>query len=114
MDDKDFLQELEEESSAELTLENLYSKSAQVKELERKYKIAKDELDGFRAMYMQKMKADGVTFQENRYISVCYKEPYETKQVDTEKMKADGIYDKYTITKSVSESILVKLKKING
>lgn len=111
MDNMDFANELTDS----LTIENLYEKTVRVKELETQFKTAKDELDAFRMFYLQKMRNENLTKQENDDVSVTIKEAYESCSVDTEKLKADGLYDKYTKKKSVDASLVVKIKKrING
>ena len=112
MDNEDFAKELTDG----LTIENLYQKTVRVKELETQFKTAKDELDAFRKFYLQKMRDENHSKEENDKVSVTIKEAYETKSVDTEKMKADGIYDKYAKTKTVDASLVVKIKsrKIEG
>lgn len=99
-----------------LTIENLYEKTVRVKELETQFKTAKDELDAFRAFYLQKMRNENLTKQENDDISVSIKESYESSVVDTEKLKADGLYEAYSKKKTVDASLVVKIKskKING
>lgn len=112
MDNMDFANELTDS----LTIENLYEKTVRVKELETQFKTAKDELDAFRAFYLQKMRNENLTKQENDDISVSIKESYESSVVDTEKLKADGLYEAYSKKKTVDASLVVKIKskKING
>ena len=112
MDNMEFANELADG----LTIENLYAKTVAVKELETKFKTAKDDLDAFRAFYLRKLRNENLTKQENELISVSIKEPYETYSVDTDKMKADGIYEKYAKRKTVDASLVVKIKnqKIKG
>ena len=107
MDNMDFANEL----SDNLTIENLYCMTVKVKELESQFKTAKDNLDAFRKFYLQKMRNENHTKEENDDISVSIKESYESCSVDTDLMKADGIYDKYTKKKIVDASLVVKIKK---
>ena len=112
MDNTDFANEL----SDNLTIENLYRMTVEVKDLETKYKSAKDNLDAFRKFYLQKMRNENIDKQENEKISVSIKESYEMCSVDTDKMKADGIYDQYVKRKTVDASLVVKIinQKITG
>lgn len=112
MDNMDFANGL----SDNLTIENLYQMTVRVKELETEYKSAKDELDVFRKFYLQKMRNENIDKQENEKIFVSIKEAYETCSVDTDKMKADGIYEQYAKRKTVDASLIVKIRnqKITG
>lgn len=113
--DKEFENELSEYLE-NLTIENLYEKTVRVKELKDAYESAKDELDTFRAFYLQKMRYENLTKQENNDVSVTIKEAYESCSVDTEKLKADGLYEAYSKKKTVDASLVVKIKskKIQG
>jgi len=109
--DTEFINELSEQV---LTLDDLCTKASEVQSLEYELKLKKQELDEMRAAYLLKMKNENVTKQENELITVLIKDAYETRSVDTELMKKDGIYDKYAKTKMVAESLVVKLHKIRG
>lgn len=103
-----------EERSNVLMLDDLCTKASEVQSLEYKLKLKKQELDKMRAAYLLKMKNENVTKQENELVTVLIKDAYETRSVDTELMKKDGIYDKYAKTKTVAESLVIKLHKIEG
>ena len=108
--DTEFAKELE----IRLTLDELCAKASEVQSLEYELKQKKQELDDMRAAYLLKMKEEKIKKQENELITVLIKDAYETRSVDTELMKKDGIYDKYAKTKMVAESLVVKLHKIKG
>lgn len=52
----------------------------------------------------------GVKKYSNDFFSATYKAPSTRKTVDSEKLKADGLYDKYTKVSNVKASVVIKVK----
>ena len=85
----------------------------QIEKLKAFYDLKK-EVDEFEKMVkevaMQKMTENDLDSIEDEYFKFTRVNGYETTQVDTKKLKDDGIYEKYSKPKKVSPSVRVTLK----
>ena len=59
---------------------------------------------------LEAMEANGITKFENDYIKVSYTGPSQRKQIDSEALKMDGLYEAYLKTVAVKSSIKLSWK----
>lgn len=57
----------------------------------------------------QLFRENGIKKFEGSGLRIIYKEPYDRTSVDTELLKQDGLYEKYSKTTKVADSVSVKV-----
>ena len=62
---------------------------------------------------LEKMKETGTKKLDTEYFTVTYVAPTERKSIDSAKLKSDGLYDKYTKTTPVKESVRITFKEVD-
>lgn len=76
----------------------------QMKAIEEKNKEIKEAI-------LKEMEDRGIDSIEIDDVKITYKAPYTKTSVDSNKLKEDGLYEKYTKTSNVKSSILISIKK---
>ena len=64
-----------------------------------------------KAVLLENMKNEGIRKMDNELFTATYVAPSERTSVDTNKLKADGLYDMYTKKSQVKESIRLSFKE---
>lgn len=75
--------------------------------LEAQIKQVKAEIE---PKLKEAMRNNGIKSLDCEGLRITYKEPSTRKVVDTQKLKDEGIYDKYLKISSVSDSVIIKVK----
>lgn len=71
----------------------------------------KDRYETFRYNLEKAMKDNGIKSWKNDYFTATVKEESIQKRVDTERLKEDGLYEKYLKLVPVKGSLEIKFKK---
>lgn len=81
--------------------------------LETQIKTLTEKRDAIRDLLMQEMKENGIYKMENDEISILYMSESERETFDSVEFKKEhrAIYDLYTRTNKVKESVRIRLKK---
>lgn len=61
---------------------------------------------------LKTMRENGLKKVETPYLTATYIAPSERKTVDSNKLKKDGLYDAYTKTTQVKESVRISWKEL--
>ena len=75
------------------------------------YQYVQDQYETFKYKLLQAMKENGIKKWENDYFTATVKEESLQKRVDNDRMKEDGIYEKYLKLVPVKESLTIRFKK---
>ncbi len=89
----------------------LYEVEALIKSIEDQKKQAEEKAKELRAAILKAMEKQGVKTFENERIKITYTAPTTKKQVDTDKLKAAGLYDEYLKESNVKAKITITLKE---
>ena len=77
----------------------------------------KVEVDAIEAKLKEKMletmRDQGIKKVDTDYFSATYIAPTERTSVDTAKLKSDGLYESYSKTSKVKESVRITFKGVN-
>ncbi len=92
-------------------LMQLYEVEALIKHYEEQKKQAEEQAKELRAAILEAMENNGVTKFENERIRITYTPPTTSKRVDTDKLKAAGLYDEYLKETSVKAKVTITLKE---
>lgn len=71
---------------------------------QEKYEILKHAL-------LKAMKENGIKSWKNDYFTATYKEESTQKRVDNDRLKQDGLYEKYLKLVPVKENLQIRFKK---
>lgn len=81
-----------------------------------RYKQLEKEVAAINARIQSKMletmREQGIKSIDNQYFKATYIAPSERKTVDSNKLKKDGLYDAYTKTTRVKESVRISWKEL--
>lgn len=75
------------------------------------YQTYQEQYEIFKYKLMIAMKENGIKSWKNDYFTVSYKEESVQKRLDNERLKDDGLYDKYLKLVPVKESLMIKFRK---
>lgn len=75
------------------------------------YLTIQEQYEIFRYKLEEAFKKNNIKKWENNYFIVNFQEESTQKRVDTDRLKEDGIYDKYLKLVPVKERITIKFKK---
>lgn len=73
-------------------------------EMQERYEI-------FREVLQDAMKKNNIKKWDNKYFTAVLKDESVQKRLDTERLKEDGIYDKYLKLVNVKPSLMIKVRK---
>ena len=76
-------------------------------ELEKRVKTMKDAKNESLKEFLKK---NGLESYEDENIKITYVKPTERTSVDTEKLKAEGLYEMFTKKTSVKDSVRINIK----
>lgn len=82
-----------------------------IKYHEQLVKEAKQKEEDMKSALLQAMKDNGLKTYDFGSVKATIKDSYEKSSVDTNKLKADGLYDKYKKTSTVKESLIITIKE---
>ena len=105
---------VEVEESNEIAERKLYEIGAidkQTFETLASYQYYKEWFETFRYTLEKAMKENGIKKWDNEYFVATDKEDSIQKRVDTDRLKEDGLYDKYLKLVSVKGGLQIKFKK---
>lgn len=74
------------------------------------YEALKEQKEIFEFKLKQFCEEHGIKSVDNEYFRITYVPKHTSKRVDTEALKEDGLYEKYTMETDVKESVRVKIK----
>lgn len=77
------------------------------------YLYYQDQYELFKFKLKKAMEDNGIKKWDNDYFVASVREESLQKRVDTERLKADGVYDKYCKLVPVKSSLTIKFKKGN-
>lgn len=112
--EREFANELETVNSESAMLDEIYVLTNEIKDLDSEIKSRKERLENVRARMLDYMQRNNFVKRETDKMTVTVKDAYESRSVDSDLLKKDGLYEKYCKTKTVGASIVVTLKKIKG
>ena len=77
----------------------------------KQIKAIEEKTDEIKEAILKEMEERGLSKIDLGDVTITYKSPTTKTSVDSEKLKEDGIYDKYTKTSNVKSSIMIKVKE---
>jgi hypothetical protein len=75
------------------------------------FRYYQDQYETFKYKLEKAMKDNGIKKWDNEYFTATIKEESTQKRVDTDRMKEDGIYDKYLKLVLVKGGLQIRFKK---
>lgn len=108
---------IEVEEGNELVERKLFEVGAideQTYEFLEHYLTIQEQYEIFKYKLLQAMKENGIKSWKNDYFTATVKEESIQKRVDSERLKEDGIYEKYLKLIPVKESLMIKFKEKNN
>ena len=103
--------EVEEENEiAERKLHEVGVVSEQIIEMILQYQRYKEEFEIFKFKLQQAMKENGIKTWKTDDFTASLKSESIRKQVDTDRLKQDGLYEKYLKLVPSKESLVIKFK----
>ena len=105
---------IEVEEANEVAERKLYEVgvlSEQVIEMINQYQRYKEEFEMFKYKLQQAMKENGIKSWKTDDFTATLKEESIQKRVDNDRLKEDGLYEKYLKLVPVKESLMIKFKE---
>ena len=105
---------IEVEEANEIAERKLYEVgvlSEQVIEMINQYQRYKEEFEMFKYKLQQAMKENGIKSWKTDDFTATLKEESIQKRVDNDRLKEDGLYEKYLKLVPVKESLMIKFKE---
>lgn len=105
---------IEVEEKNELVEKKLYEVGAideATYDLLEQYLTMKEQYEIFRYKLQKAMSENGIKSWKNDYFTATIKPESTQKRLDTERLKEDGVYNKYLKLVPVKESITIEFKK---
>ena len=102
------------EETNELVEKKLYEVgvlSEQVIEMINQYQRYTEEFEMFKFKLKEAMKEYGIKSWKTDDFTATYKDESIQKRVDNDRLKEDGLYEKYLKLVPVKESLMIKFKK---
>ena len=106
------IREVETENEiAERTLTEVKAIDEETYEMLATYQYYKEQFETFKFVLEKAMRENNIKKWDNDYFMAICKDESTQVRVDTERMKADGIYDKYLKVVPVKASLMIKFKE---
>lgn len=115
--DNDTGEIIEVEEGNELVERKLFEVGAideKTYEFLEQYLTIHEQYEIFKYKLLQAMKENGIKSWKNDYFTATVKEESIQKRVDSERLKEDGLYEKYLKLIPVKESLMIKFKEKNN
>ena len=108
---------IEVEEGNELVEKKLFEVGAideRTYEFLEQYLTIQEQYETFKYKLMQAMKENNIKSWKNDYFTATVKEESIQKRVDNERLKKDGLYEKYLKIIPIKESLMIKFKERNN
>ena len=106
------IEEVETENEiAERTLTEVGAIDKETYEVLESYLYYKEQVETFKFKLEKAMRENGIKSWKNDYFTATLKDEYMQKRVDADRLKDDGLYEKYLKLVPVKASLQIKFKE---